>query len=137
MKKLTAILAVLAFVAATVGIGLAAEATELNGSFVWERTNDKGEDDSKTGDLKAIFVEGEAGKWKVDFHFTWEKKPRVWSGTAEGSLSEGELKGEVFDENKENKFMFSGSFTDGRFTGTHAAEGDNGPNQLGTLTLAR
>ena len=109
---------------------LAGETQVLTGSFVWNNEN-------ITGDLQAEFTQATEGTWTVAFHFEWEGKPRVFSGTAEGSLTDGLLRGEVQTENKENTFTFSGRFENGTFNGTHAAIGRDGKERdTGTLTLA-
>ena len=102
----------------------------MAGEFLW---NNEG----RTGDVKAIFTEGEEGKWNVAFHFTWEGEPHVYAGTAVGSLSEGELKGEVLtDGGRQRTFKFAGAFEDGTFHGTHQSIGKDGkPRPTGTLTL--
>ena len=127
--------ALFAVVAILVTSGLAgtvvAEDTKtLTGSFVW--TND-----DQTGDLEARFTPDGDGRWKVDFHFTWQGEPHVYSGMAEGSLSEGKLSGKVVNESKEATFTFEGSFENGAFSGTHAhIDKDSGkPQPTGTLTL--
>ena len=106
------------------------EGQTLTGAFVWNNQD-------RTGDLKAVFTEGENGKWNVAFHFTWEGEPRVFAGTAVGNLSEGELKGEVLtDGERQRTFKFAGSFEDGTFHGTHHTVGNDGnERETGTLTL--
>jgi hypothetical protein len=50
----------------------------------------------------------------------------VYSGTAEGSLSEG----------KKRTFTFTGEFDDGRFSGTHSETTGGREASTGTLTLS-
>ena len=100
----------------------------LTGEFVWSHRNN-------SGDLEAIFTETEEGRWEVEFHFTFRGKPHVFSGTAEGSLHDGELKGTVNSENKARTFTFSGTVKDGQFEGTHAEMEDGTAHRTGTLSL--
>ena len=110
---------------------LAEESQTLEGSFVWNNEN-------RTGDLEAVFTETDPGRYNVDFRFEWEGKPRVFSGTAEGSLSSGELVGRVQNATKEHTFVFTGSFENGTFNGTHAVLNEEGEEtDTGTLVLAR
>jgi glucose/arabinose dehydrogenase len=99
----------------------------LKGSFEWTTAGQK-------GDLEAVFTPTGEGKWDVAFHFDF-RGPHVYAGTAEGSLSGGELKGRVQNDDKNRSFTFSGSFVDGEFHGTHAEVGDDGEQATGTLTL--
>lgn len=99
--------------------------TTLTGEYIWAQGG-------TSGDLKAVFTpSGKDGQWDVAFHFEHRGKPHTYHGTATGSLTGGELKGTVFNEGKKREFTFSGSFTDGKFSGTHAESG----RRLGTLTL--
>ena len=100
----------------------------LKGTYEWTNSG-------KTGELKAIFTPTGEGKWDVAFHFEFEGQPHVYAGTAEGSLSEGALKGTVKTENKKRTFTFTGAIHDGTFTGTHADLSAEGEQPTGTLTL--
>ena len=115
----------------TGSVAVAGTAT-LNGSFAWD--NDEG---TETGDIEAVFTGTGDGAWDVAFHFMWEGEPKIFAGTAEGSLSAGELKGQVLNETKEHTFTFAGSFEGSTFTGTHAVLRDGEEKGTGTLTLAR
>lgn len=68
-------------------------------------------------------------RWRHGYH----------EGTAQGSLSEGSLEGEVDDgDDGEQKrtYRFRGTFENGEFVGTHAKVSTEGePRDLGTLTL--
>ena len=132
MKKIALLVVVLAFVLIVGGSqSVQAEGTQtLKGSFVWNNEN-------KTGEIEAVFTETGKGKWDVSFNFTWEDEPHTYSGTAEGSLSEGELKGKVLNDTEEHSFTFSGSVKDGTFDGTHASIRDDGSvRDTGTLKLS-
>jgi len=110
------------------GGAVAEGARTLTGEFVWT-------DRDRSGDLEAIFTATGEGTWDVAFHFTFRDTPHVYSGTAEGSLSGGDLKGTVLNEDKKRTFTFSGSFKDGAFHGTHAEVEGERTHATGTLTL--
>jgi hypothetical protein len=100
----------------------------LRGAYLWS-------DGGSKGDLEAVFTPSGEGRWEVEFRFRYGGEPHVYSGTAEGSLSEGELMGAVKTENNGRTFTFRGTFREGAFTGTHAEVGDDGEHPTGTLTL--
>ena len=123
----------LSVVMLALGTTFAAEPVALEGEFVWERS-----DGNRNGDVRAVFTPAEEGEWTVAFHFEWEDGPHVYAGTAKGSLETGDLEGEVENDSEENKatFRFSGSFTDGKFTGTHGVVQEDGSlKDLGTISL--
>lgn len=125
--------AALLALAGLAGTTAASEPVTLEGGFVWERS-----DGNQTGDLKAVFTPTGDGTWDVAFHFDWEDGPHVYAGTAEGSLTEGELSGRVNNdsEDRPGSFVFKGTVADGSFSGTHAwLEGEE-EKSTGTLTLA-
>jgi len=104
MKRTAWIVGVVALVLTLfAGSAAAAGTATLNGSFVWNN-------EDQTGDVEAIFTETGEGTWDVAFHFMWEGEPKVFAGTAQGSLSAGELRGEVLNQTKEHTFTFTGSF---------------------------
>ena len=100
----------------------------LNGEFHW---TDRG----KRGDIEAVFTPAGDGKWDVAFHFSFRRQEHVFRGTAEGSLSDGALSGEVFSENRRRTFTFNGKFKDGKFRGDHAEIEGGRKHSTGTLTL--
>lgn len=100
----------------------------LKGSFEWTNSN-------KTGDLEAVFTPTGEGLWDVAFHFEFQGKPHTYTGTAEGTLKGGELKGRVLNDAKNRTFTFSGTFTDGEFHGKHAEVDEDIEQPTGTLTL--
>lgn len=106
----------------------AGEKRTFKGAFEWS-------DEGYEGDLKAVFTPAGEGKWDVAFHFEFQGQPHVYAGTAEGTLSGGELKGRVLTEDKKRTYVFSGSFTDAEFHGTHAEVRKGGEHTTGTLTL--
>lgn len=139
-KKTLAVLSFVALAAACVGFPAAADdddgkgeaaagARTLNGHFVWTSRDNK-------GDLEAVFTPTGEATWDVDFHFSFRGKPHKYSGTAEGSIGEGELKGTVQNENRQRSFTFSGAFDGGTFSGTHAETTGDEEVSTGTLTLS-
>ncbi len=130
MRK-TALLVMAAAILSAVPVVTAdeVETTTLTGEFVWGRRGN-------SGDLEAIFIAAGEGEWTVDFHFFFRDKAHVYSGTAEGSLSEGTLRGTVQNENKQRTFTFEGEFQDGAFKGTHAEVEDGEEHRTGTLELS-
>jgi hypothetical protein len=115
---------------AQAGIAVADDTRTLAGEFVWNQ-QDRG------GDLEAVFTSTGEGQWDVAFHFKFRGRPHVYSGTAEGSLSEGELRGKVLNENRNRTFTFSGTFEDGTFRGTHNEIAGDREQSTGTLTLSK
>jgi len=110
----------------------ASETVTLEGSFYWN-ISEKG----RRGDLIGVFTPTSQDSWDVAFHFEWEGEPRVWKGSAQGSLTEGSLKGEVQTDDPEYQFTFrfSGDFKDGTFHGTHGQLEEGELEDRGTLTL--
>ena len=106
----------------------AEDSQTLTGEFEWTGRGAK-------GDLEAVFQPTSEGQWDVTFHFTFRGRSHVYAGTAEGSLSDGALKGTVQNEGRKRTFTFSGAFENGMFRGTHAEiEGDR-EQATGTLRL--
>ena len=112
--------------------GLAArkEKQTLTGEYYWVG-------DRSTGDLRAVFTATADREWNVAFYFTFNGRPHTYRGTASGSLSEGNLEGEVQNENRRRTFTFEGAFEDGVIEGTHAEIRRGRASQIGTLTLSR
>jgi len=127
-RPLLPLLALIAASILTAGLLAAEESTTLQGEFVW---NARG----SAGDLEAVFTPTGENTWNVDFHFEFRGDAHTYSGSAEGSLSKGTLKGEVQNENKERNFTFEGKFNDGQFKGKHAEVKDGKAQHTGSLTL--
>ena len=105
----------------------------LTGEYFWKHMN-------YTDDLNAVFTRTGNGKWDVEFRFVFEGELLVFRGTAEGSLTDGELHGDVVTSNPDRPqtFFFAGRFERGRFTGTHTAlQPSGGTHPTGTLTMFR
>ena len=132
MKRLTLGLLAFALLVPTLGV-LADEAKTktLTGEFQWNRQDEP-------GDLEAIFTATGENTWAVSFHFTFRDEAHIYSGTAEGDLGKGALKGEVMsDGEKPQPFTFEGEFVDGKFSGKHAVLRDGETEETGTLTLGK
>jgi hypothetical protein len=99
----------------------------LTGEYRWE--------DRARGPLEAVFTATAEAHWNVAFHFTFQGQAHVYRGTATGSLTEGALEGQVWDESKSQAYIFRGKAQKGAFRGTHAEVDDGKEHELGTLTL--
>ena len=133
MRKLLAWsgIAVMTCLIGVASVQAAEDSTTLSGTYVWENGN-------STGDLEAVFTPTGEDRWDVSFHFAWEDGPHVYTGTAEGSLSEGELTGQVVNDNQDHEatFRFRGSFENGKFNGEHGHVQENGRlKDTGTFSL--
>lgn len=127
LKKTVLIsLAALLLLAPGTGAGASAD-RKLEGEYAWNQ--------GPTGPLTAVFTPDGEG-WKVAFHFRFRGRDRTYRGTAEGDLSDGELSGEVKNENRRRTFTFEGKFENGTFRGTHAELTSGRPQATGTLTLS-
>ncbi|CAM2006636.1 hypothetical protein [Acanthopleuribacter pedis] len=126
MKWLTA-LALL-----SLGFAMAGEPakTTLTGSYVWNHIP------NEPGNLKAVFTPKGEKTYDVAFYFKFDGVNHVYSGTATGSLEDGNLEGKVKNENKRRTFTFSGTCKKGSFSGVHSEIGRSGEKKTGTLTLA-
>ena len=111
----------------SVGWSVGADATEartLVGEYNWTGGG-------ATGELEAVFGPTGADTWDVDFKFVFDGQSHTYTGTANGSLGEGELSGTVKTENGRRTFTFKGRFEAGSFVGEHFERG----RKTGTLTL--
>ncbi|MEM7051583.1 MAG: hypothetical protein AAF604_18085 [Acidobacteriota bacterium] len=108
----------------------ATEKTVLTGEYFWEG-------DGSRGPLEVTFESTSENTWDVAFRFRFNGKRHTYRGTAEGSLTEGDLRGQVRTENKRRTFTFEGSFENGAFAGTHGEVRRSGERTLGTLTMQR
>jgi hypothetical protein len=107
---------------------LAETAQTLHGEYAWDQGG-------ASGDLEAVFTPKADGEWDVAFHFTFRGRPHTYEGTAEGSLTEGSLKGTVQNDNKRRTFTFQGTCAAGKFSGTHAEVTNGKEYRTGTLKL--
>lgn len=129
MKRIALLSAAVCLVFAPVAGSDTPEVQTLTGEYQWSERG-------ASGDLEAIFKPTGEGTWKVDFHFEFRGQPHIYSGTAEGSLSEGPLSGTVLNEDKRRTFKFTGSFEDGQFSGTHSEMREDGETATGTMSLS-
>ena len=100
----------------------------LTGKYNWTQSGE-------AGDLEAVFTPAGEGKWSVDFHFAHGGDQHVYSGSAEGSLTDGELRGKMTNEGGKRHFTFDMKFEEGRFKGTHAEVTGGREQRTGTLNL--
>lgn len=105
--------------------------TTFTGSYVWSNIP------NEPGKLKAVFTPKGDSEYAVSFYFKFDGVNHVYSGTAQGSLQDGNLAGEVKNDNKRRTFAFTGMCKDGAFAGTHSEIRANGERKTGTLTLAK
>lgn len=104
-------------------------AVKMEGNYQWNA------DPNNPGTLEAVFTPDGNG-YKVAFHFRFDGRNHTYSGSAEGSLADGPLKGTVKNEDKRRTFTFEGTTSGGNFSGNHAEIGRNGKViDTGTLTL--
>ena len=125
MKRSAVLLALLLVMPIAHG---APDTQTLTGEFFWSGGG-------ASGDLEAVFTSTGEQTWEMSFLFEFRGRPHVYTGTAEGSLSQGELRGKVKNENRGRTFLFSGTVKDGKFQGTHAATEGVREQNTGTVTL--
>ncbi len=82
--KRTALVLVCGAILLAAGAAGAEDTRTLTGEFVWNQRGNR-------GDLEAVFTATGEQSWNVTFHFDFRGSPHVYTGTAEGSLSDGEL----------------------------------------------
>jgi hypothetical protein len=86
--------------------------------------------------VRAVFSPRGENQWNVSFFFKFNGYNHAYRGTADGSLSGGELSGEVVNETRQRRFSFSGAIREGKFTGRHAELKRGKRIDTGTITLA-
>lgn len=74
--------------------------------------------------------------WTVVFTVTFDTADYTYKGTAEGSLDEGELSGEVEDASGDRRFMFRGKHREGKFHAVHAETTGGFVTPTGEMTLS-
>ncbi|MEE8522701.1 MAG: hypothetical protein V3T72_02120 [Thermoanaerobaculia bacterium] len=131
MKKTAPVLVLLLLLLSLLSLSalpaIADDTTTLNGGYKWDR--------GTKGALEAVFTVDGEGSWDVAFHFKHRSRSHVYQGTAEGSLSEGELKGTVTTEDESRTFSFTCTYEDGTFRGTHSEVFGDRRKKTGTLSL--
>jgi len=129
LKKIIILMTVGSLIAMGTAVAPAPDEVTLQGEYVWN--NDPGE----PGNLQAVFKpKSEKDQWDVDFHFRFSGQDHVYSGTAEGSLENGVLKGTVQNERRNRTFFFEGNSANGNFTGNHS---EKNRGTTGTLSLSK
>jgi hypothetical protein len=114
------------------GSAMAAEGDQkFAGTFVW--SNGRG----KANPITAVFTPNGDKKWNAVFTFTWGKNEQVWKGTVEGTLKDGEIKGEVKNGDEKRKFNFTGAAKDGQFECTHNEMTSGRPVATGTMVIKK
>ena len=128
MKSITLLgIAVAILLPAQGGSASAGGERTLKGRFEWNQ--------GSKGDLEAVFTATGQDRWDIDFHFRFRGRSHTYTGTAKGSLADGELEGKVRNESRRRTFTFSGEFENGIFRGTHAEVYGSRQQRTGTLTL--
>lgn len=131
MQAITRSAMVLIFISLLASGVAAGETMNLSGSYNWSQGG-------QGGDLQADFTPTGEDTWDVSFHFTFRGKDHTYTGTAQGSLTEGEMSGEVRNESGKRTWTFEGSFNGkGKFKGTHVETTGGGNTKTGTLNLKR
>lgn len=128
MKKAMLLLLVLSLLTPAFAGGTEDTRT-LTGRYNWNRGG--------SGDLEAIFTATGQNTWDVDFHFRLRGQAHVYSGSAQGSLAEGDLQGKVKNENRQRTLTFEGSFENGTFRGRHAEIRGGGERRTATPSTLR
>ena len=100
----------------------------LSGEYLWTQRD-------MSGPVEAKFTATEPGKWEVSFEFQFRSQSHVYTGHAEGSLTDGALSGEVQNENKKRTFTFKGVSESGVFKGEHAELRNGEVIDTGNITL--
>ena len=101
----------------------------IEGTYNWSAQGDR------QHTVTAVFNETEPGKYKVDFSFKWGNKDHIYSGTAEGSLTNGKLVGNVrADDQPNRRFGFNGNSVKGVFSGDHHEKRGNHEAATGRIT---
>lgn len=100
-------------------------AVTFSGTFDWGRKKDQ--------KIQGVFTPDGANKWKVVWTFKWKKKDEIYTGSAEGNLVNGSVKGSAIrmdhkDKTKphpkdKRKFTFNVTAKDGTLSGKHSAKG--------------
>jgi hypothetical protein len=105
-----------------------ASPTTLRGDYRW------GNDSPQS--LEASFTAaGGKDSWYVSFYFRHAGEQHTYRGTAQGSLTGGELRGTVKTEDESRTFSFECTFQNGTCRGSHYEVSGNRRSKQGTLSL--
>lgn len=132
MKRFTLLLTLICFLVPTAYIvaaeAAADDATVLEGEYLWTRRD-------ISGPVEAHFTPTGENTFDVSFQFQFRGETHIYSGTAEGSLTDGPLSGTVKNESNVRTFTFKGKASQGVFKGEHAEIRDSGVIDTGTIEL--
>jgi hypothetical protein len=129
MKHFALACLVLLSISSPAGLSAASESSHtFSGTYLWEQPGEM-------GTLEATFKPTGEGVWDVSFQFVFNGSPHTYVGTAQGSLVDGALEGQVLSDGRKRTFVFKGAFKAGTFTGTHAEKTRGSEERTGTLTL--
>lgn len=123
------------------GDGYAAEEAEAEkkleyaGTFVWNKKSRNIY--KKKFPLKAILTPDGKGKWHIEFSFTWEKKPHVFTGSLNGDLKDGAITGFAERGKGKMRWTFSGAASKGAIfcEHRHVLRKNRGARTTGTFEL--
>ncbi len=127
MRRGVLVLALLLAAWTAYGPATGDETRTFTGHYRWDAQGD-------SGSLDVVFAPAGEGTWTVSFEFNF-RGPHNFRGTAEGSLDEGALTGEVSDDRGDRQFTFRGSFKKGKFRGTHFESTGGRRRKTGSLSL--
>ncbi|MCZ7646080.1 MAG: hypothetical protein M5U26_12465 [Planctomycetota bacterium] len=101
------------------------------GTFSW--SNEK----NQKHDIKGVFTPNGDKKWNVVWTFTWKGGAQTWKGTAEGDLTNGEVKGEGLHPNGKRTFSFVGAAKDGNMEIKHTETTGGRPKDTGVMVIKK
>ena len=128
MRCLAISLIVLTAALSASGVPAEENARTFKGHYRWAAIDE-------AGDVEAVFLPTGEETWEVSFHFEFRGSPHTYIGTAEGSVTDGKLTGEVFNERETRKFGFRGMVKEGKFRGTHFETTGGSRLRTGTLSM--
>lgn len=128
--KLTTLLLVVALATTPIAVAADSASQTLTGTFT-----SGFQDRPKT--VRAVFEPADEGNWKVTFYFKFNGQNHEYRGTAEGSIGDGGLTGEVVsDGGRQRTFTFAGEFDKkGNFKGTHSETTSGNTKSTGKISL--
>ena len=85
--------------------GAKATTVTLTGTYNWGKKAKQ--------PLKGVFTPDGENKWKVVWTFKHKNKPHTYTGTVEGNLQNGPIKGESVNEGGKRKWKFEGAAKNG------------------------
>lgn len=70
-----------------------------------------------SGPMTGIFTKTGTNKYDAVFNFVWKKKDYTYTGTITGNLSKGTIKGDILNETKKRRFIFTAKVSGGKMKG--------------------